>query len=221
VELSNASWHRVLSNTNKEEDTDERYTPQWVLDLSQRVMGGIDLDPASDPNQRVPATRHFTKKDNGLEKGWSGKVFLNPPFSNTSDWVKHLCIYFHSGAITEAIVLLPVMALSNKSATFLMKGTASAFTLLGRNLSFLNAEYEEMGDSNPFPFALVYCGHRTEEFLDQTNDFGIGALLRTPAANQISCFCSYCGKSFTAKRKTAKFCGTTCRVEAHKKNKLK
>jgi len=217
VTPSNASWSRVATYKNTEQDSDEKYTPNWILDLTQSVMGGIDLDPAADPKHRVPAVRHFTKDDNGLEKGWSGKVFLNPPFSNTSDWVKHLCIYFHSGAVTEAIVLLPVMALNNKSAKLLMKGTASAFTLIGRNISFLDSNYEELGNTLPFPFALVYCGNRTEEFLDQTEKWGIGALLRTPAVNQIACFCSYCGKPFNAKRKTAKFCGTTCRVEAHRK----
>ena len=61
-------------------DTDERFTPFWVLDLVVEVMGGIDLDPCADPRKRVPATRHFTKEDDGLEQNWSGRVFLNPPF---------------------------------------------------------------------------------------------------------------------------------------------
>ena len=216
MELLDTSWTRVVRNTKSNQDTDERYTPDWVLDLSRKVMGGIDLDPASDPKQRVPALNHFTKEDNGLERGWSGRIFLNPPFSNTSDWVKHLCIYFHSGAVTEAVVLLPIMALSNKSATLLMKGTASAFLILQRKLSFLNESYEDMGEMSAFPFALVYCGNRTEEFFDLTNDSGIGCLIRTQAGNEKHCLCSYCAKPFVAKRSTAKYCGPTCRVEAYR-----
>ena len=205
---------------NISQDTDERYTPAWVLKLTESVMGSIDLDPAADPQRRIQAKKHITKNEDGLTQGWSGKVFLNPPFSNSSDWVKHLCIYFHSGAVTEAIVLLPVMALSNKSSLLLMKGTATAFSILGRKLSFLNEDYEEMGEMSAFPFAIVYCGPRTEHFLDITEKRGIGCLIRTPSDNQRACLCSYCGKPFQAKRSTAKFCGTTCRVESYRKGKL-
>ena len=182
--VDSASWGRVVRNTKSSSDTDERYTPSWVLELVDSVLKGIDLDPASDPRKRVQAKRHFTKKDDGLAQGWSGKVFLNPPFSNSSEWVKHLCVYFHSAAISEAIVILPVMALSNKSAVLLMKGTATAFTLLGRKLSFLDNDYEELGEMSAFPFALVYCGANTERFLDMTEPYGIGCLIRTLPKNK-------------------------------------
>ena len=217
---SSASWSRVVRHINEGTDTDQRYTPCWVLDLVENILGCIDLDPCADPKCRVPAKHHFTKEDDGLDKGWSGKVFVNPPFSNSSDWVKHLCIYFHSGAVTEALVLLPVMAVSNKSSKLLMKGTATAFSILTRKLSFLNGEYEEMGDMTSFPFALIYSGPRTNRFLKMTEMHGIGCVLSHPGENQQSRLCKYCGKSFSAKRSTAKYCGTTCRVQSHRKHSL-
>lgn len=215
----NASWSRVVRHTHATNDTDQRYTPAWVLELIEKIMGGIDLDPCADPRKRVPANNHFTEEMNGLELGWKGRVFLNPPFSNSSDWVKHLCIYFHAGAITEAVILLPVMSLSNKSASLLMKGTATAFTLLGRKLSFLDGNYDEIGEMSSFPYALVYCGDKTNHFLNVTENNGIGCLIRQVRANKKTSLCDHCRKSFLSSRSTAKYCSTTCRVEAFRKKK--
>ena len=212
-----SAWTRIVDHINEGNDTDERYTPVWVLDLVEAFFGGIDLDPASDPQRRVPARKHYTKVDDGLSQGWSGKVFLNPPFSKTSAWIKHLCIYCHSGAITEAIVLVPVMALANKSSILLMERTATCFTLVRKQLSFLDGDYREMGAISVFPFAMVYVGNRTDQFLDATGDIGTGCLIRNQAENAKNSLCSYCGKPFVAKRSTAKYCGSTCRVESYRK----
>jgi hypothetical protein len=61
------------------------YTPQPIIDASTKVLGHIDLDPASDAfgNSRVGADRYYTEQDNGLIKPWAlyedTKVFTNPP----------------------------------------------------------------------------------------------------------------------------------------------
>ena len=67
-------------------DSDERYTPSWIfagLGLT------FDTDPASPGHGQgdcVPATTKLTVTDNGLECEWVGRVWLNPPFSNSSAW---------------------------------------------------------------------------------------------------------------------------------------
>lgn len=216
---SHAQWNHALRHLNTSTHSDERYTPNWVLDLVEQILNGIDLDPCADPQRRVPAKRHYTKEDNGLSIGWSGKVFLNPPFSKSSDWIKHLSIYCHTGSITEAVVLVPVVSLNNKSYSLLMKGTASAFAMIGRQLSFLDQDYKEMGTATLFPFALVYVGDRTQHFLDQVRDVGIGCLLEKRPQNQTTAFCSYCGAAFSAKRSNARFCSSSCRVQSHRKKK--
>lgn len=60
----------------------ENYTPQSVIDNVRKVLGAIDLDPAScETAQRiVKAKRYFTEEDDGLSKPWTGRVFLNPPY---------------------------------------------------------------------------------------------------------------------------------------------
>lgn len=67
-------------------DADTWLTPDWIHER----LGAFDLDPCAfdlDP-QRI-ATNYFTKADNGLAQKWEGRVFMNPPFSNTAPWIEH------------------------------------------------------------------------------------------------------------------------------------
>jgi len=214
-----ASWSRVTEHSHNADPltTDERYTPQWVLDLVVQTLGAIDLDPCADPRRRVPAAQHFTKENNGLERPWSGRVFLNPPFSNSSDWIRHLSLYVAGGAVTEAVVLLPVMALSNKSARLLLRQQAEGFVLLERKLSFLDSRYEPLGEAASFPFALIYVGNHFYKFLVAMNDTGISCAIKKQHSQVKLLSCAYCGKPFSAIRTTRKYCGTTCRVEAFRR----
>jgi len=198
--------------------SDERYTPSWLLEVVAEALGGIDLDPCADPLKRVPAKSHFTLVDNGLEQAWEGTIYINPPFSNTADWVRHLSLYWEAGKVTAAIALLPVMALCNKSAQHLVKYNASAITLLERTLVFLDEDYKEMKVRLPFPCALVYLGINPQRFLETTRSYGVPCLVsQTVLGKHRSTFCTYCGKPFLAQRSTAKYCSPTCRVQLYRK----
>lgn len=58
--------------------TDEWYTPIHIIDS----LGKFDLDPCApvEPLWKT-ASRMYNKNDNGLEKKWEGRVWLNPPYS--------------------------------------------------------------------------------------------------------------------------------------------
>jgi phage N-6-adenine-methyltransferase len=57
-------------------------TPQQCLDAARAVLGGIDLDPATNlfAQSRVRAANFFTIDDDGLGQAWQGRVWLNPPY---------------------------------------------------------------------------------------------------------------------------------------------
>ena len=90
-------------------DDYEWYTPKSIVDAARKVMGGIDLDPASCEyaNQHVQATEIFTENQNGLEQYWQGRIFVNPPFAHPT--VKHfadkLIESFGDGSVTQAVWL--------------------------------------------------------------------------------------------------------------------
>lgn len=60
---------------------DDWLTPEYIIEKVRRVLGEIDLDPASSKfaNERIRARNIFTKEQNGLIQPWWGNVFINPP----------------------------------------------------------------------------------------------------------------------------------------------
>ena len=61
---------------------DEWYTPPAIVEAARVAMGGIDLDPASceEANKVVRAAAYWTAADGPLERDWTGRVWLNPPY---------------------------------------------------------------------------------------------------------------------------------------------
>jgi hypothetical protein len=68
----------------------EWYTPAWVFD----ALGlQFDLDPSSphDMATSVPAETKYTIFDDGLNKPWYGRVWLNPPYGKeTPQWMSRM-----------------------------------------------------------------------------------------------------------------------------------
>jgi len=65
---------------------DEHYTPKWLFD---RMGIEFDLDVSAPIGgaMNVPASRYYTQEDDGLSQPWSGRVWMNPPYSLTTPWV--------------------------------------------------------------------------------------------------------------------------------------
>lgn len=61
----------------------EWFTPADVIHDARRVLGVIDLDPASTEQAQatVQALQYFTIADDGLKREWAGNVWLNPPYA--------------------------------------------------------------------------------------------------------------------------------------------
>lgn len=67
--------------------SDDYYTPRHVFD---RLAITFDLDVAAPPGgvPWIPAKRFLTMADDGLNAPWHGRVWMNPPYSQTTPWVK-------------------------------------------------------------------------------------------------------------------------------------
>ena len=84
-------------------------TPRYVLDPVTIDLGGVGLDPCTEPDNPTNAARFYTVDDDGLSSPWWApdwvpSVFVNPPYGKAREpWVER-CI--EAGARGQRVVLL-------------------------------------------------------------------------------------------------------------------
>lgn len=87
----------------------EWYTPNHLIDKARAVLGGIDVDPASNDaaQKEVKAKKYFTEQTNGLDKDWKGRVWMNPPYAQPliSEFCNKLLSEIEAGNCTNAVTL--------------------------------------------------------------------------------------------------------------------
>jgi phage N-6-adenine-methyltransferase len=148
----------------------EWYTPSKYIELARSVLGTIDLDPASNRHAQktVKAEKYYTIERSGLEKPWSGCVWMNPPYSNPEIqlFTDKVLSEFKSKNISSAIVLTNN---SGDTAWHHSLGEAcSAMCIMRGRIKFESPTRESnspaMGQSffyfgrNPDNFARVFSG---------------------------------------------------------------
>ncbi len=88
---------------------DEWYTPAEYVEAARKLMGGIDLDPASchEAQEKINARTYYTARDDGLANDWRGRVWLNPPYSYPliERFVNRVIEQYEEKNITAAIIL--------------------------------------------------------------------------------------------------------------------
>jgi len=82
------------------DSSDEWYTPPHIF-LALGLT--FDLDPATIPGgiPWVPARNHYSWKDDGLRQAWHGLVWLNPPYSNPTEWLGRLADHGNGVALVR------------------------------------------------------------------------------------------------------------------------
>jgi ParB family chromosome partitioning protein len=159
-----------VSNNSGE---NEWYTPVEYITAARKVMGQIDLDPASNvtANEIVEAADFFTVETNGLSQSWSGRVWMNPPYAQPmiADFARKLTDEYRAGDVTEACVLV-----NNATETEWFQGllTESAATCFPRTrVKFWHPDRK--AKAAPLQGqAVLYLGASRDSFAEHFADFG-------------------------------------------------
>lgn len=84
-------------NIKVEDGTDTWFTPPEIL----RVLGRFDLDPCTIANPPWgTAVKQYDRADDGLKKPWTGRVWLNPPYSQLKAWLARMAGHGQGIALT-------------------------------------------------------------------------------------------------------------------------
>lgn len=124
--------------------TDVWATPQWLFDALDREFG-FTLDPCSD-GTNAKCARFYTPTENGLLRDWkTDTVFMNPPYSETEDWMRKAYGAAQEGA--TVVCLVPARTDTVWWHEYAMKGE---IRFIRGRLKFGDAE-----NSAPFPSCIV------------------------------------------------------------------
>lgn len=173
--LSETDKFRPVSNilATKYTGDEESYTPAKYIESARKVLGVIDLDPASNTQaqETVKASTYYTIEDDGLTKDWSGKVWMNPPYTARiiNKFMDKIIDGYVSGNITEAIVLTN----NNTDTTWFHEGAAvaSAICFTAGRISFYKEDGERSSPTNGQLF--FYFGNDINKFKNEFSQHGL------------------------------------------------
>lgn len=87
--------------------SDHWETPNSVVRALEEEFGRFDLDPCCR-EETAKASCFFTEADDGLEREWFGRVWLNPPYSKPGPWLEKALRETEAGRARLVVALLPV-----------------------------------------------------------------------------------------------------------------
>lgn len=92
-----------MSRTKNTKDYWE--TPPYFFKLLDDIFH-FTLDPCAEPST-AKCEKYYTEQDDGLSKSWEGEtVFVNPPFSNSAEWIEK-CYYQSLARNTTVVMIIP------------------------------------------------------------------------------------------------------------------
>jgi phage N-6-adenine-methyltransferase len=178
-------------------------TPASFIELVRAVMGGIDVDPASNIEAQavVQATACYTLETDGLAHEWSGRVYANPPYSNVAPFVAKLLSEFDAGRATEAIVLVN----ARTGAGWFQSLAARAWRCeLRQRVKFWRPERPE-GSVGRSCSVAFYLGPNVRRFAEVFRSLGL--VTAPPVIRD----CVMCAEPIEGRRADSVTCSSRCR----------
>jgi transcriptional regulator with XRE-family HTH domain len=158
---SPAIWHY---NRSEQSRNDSRFTPPDFLEVVDRAFGVIGLDPCNHPSAPINAARKISLPQCGLTESWQteGLVFVNPPFSHLSRWLKKANDAWDDKIVEKMLFLLPASRLDISEYVGRTANIASTL-ILSKRLRFVSLDDPSGKYRAPFPLALTCWGCSSSE----------------------------------------------------------
>lgn len=121
-------------------------TPSYVLEPVRALLGGIGLDPCTEPDNPTKAEEFYCLPTDGCKEPWNhGTIFCNPPYGAAKDrWVER-CIA-ESGYGRKVVLLIPSHTETRISQQALQNCETALFVRARLRFGVLRASRNEEGD---------------------------------------------------------------------------
>lgn len=178
--VTNATMGRLAKVALYTHD-EEWYTPDEHIERARRVLGTIDVDPASNDHAQkvVKATTYYTRDTDGLSQTWPGKVWLNPPYQmpEIKDFVSKLVEEYKTGNTTEAILL--TTNATDTSWWILAANACDCLCFTRGRVRFYKSTDVDKKSAPPNGHCFFYFGENREAFVREF--ITVGTLMETIA----------------------------------------
>lgn len=151
----------------------EWYTPKEYIELAVKVMGHIDLDPAStkEVNVIIKAGKYYDKESDGLKQDWFGNIWVNPPYAQplVDKFATKLVEEYKRKHVNQAIVLV-----NNATETKWFQGICSVASAICFPLGRVKFWSPNNEISAPLQGqAVIYIGDNNVSFCEEFVKIGL------------------------------------------------
>lgn len=101
-------FNNDLRYRGDDHEMQRQLTPAYVLEPVRVALGGIELDPCTEPDNPCGADRFFTAESDGAGQPWdAATIYVNPPYSKARErWVAR-CIEAAASGSQRVVLLMP------------------------------------------------------------------------------------------------------------------
>lgn len=171
------AYKKVTVHVSNNSGKYEWHTPPKFIEAARKVMGSIDLDPASSEigNKIIRAETIYTKEKNGLEHPWYGNIWMNPPYNNSlvDDFTRKLVNELSN--INQACVLVNNATETKWFQNIMLKCDMICF--VKSRIKFLDINGEATGSSLQGQ-VIMYFGQNVDVFYKTFKEFGLCLIVR-------------------------------------------
>ena len=152
-------------------------TPPHFIESARKVMGSIDVDPASNDEAqlRVKAGTYYTEENSAFGNVWLGNVWLNPPYGRglAKPFINQVVKDYVVGDVIQAVVLLNSVYSSAWWKESEIPQECSAICLPDHRIAFINPATGEPEKGNDREQIITYLGDNPDLFCEEFNQYGL------------------------------------------------